>query len=142
VTTAVAVRTMVVTVRTTPIVLLPRRTLATWTRLAAPTAEPEPLTSRAQRVVDFLGAHGASFFDDLLGGTRLLQSELEDALAEALALHQAGFQEHRQVARDRRGAHGEARRELRGAERGLRQQRQHLPAGARSQRSEGQIEIH
>src|SRR5262249_50363007 len=32
-----------------------------------------------------LRAHGASFFDELLDGTRLLRSQLEDALAELVA---------------------------------------------------------
>jgi ATP-dependent Lhr-like helicase len=41
-----------------------------------------PLSSRAQQVVEFLDAHGASFFDELLAGTRLLHTQLEDALGE------------------------------------------------------------
>ncbi|HYP31700.1 MAG TPA: ATP-dependent DNA helicase, partial [Burkholderiaceae bacterium] len=37
---------------------------------------------RAQRVLDFLAANGASFFDEMADGARLLRAELEDALAE------------------------------------------------------------
>ncbi len=72
-------------VRTTPIVLLPRRNAALWHRLAQAQADDAPLSSRAQRVLDVLSAHGASFFDELLDDTRLLRTELEDALAELVA---------------------------------------------------------
>ena len=73
-------------VRATPIVLLPRRHLAQWTPLTATSIEDGPtLSSRAQRVADFLKDHGASFFDELVAGAHLLQTELEDALAELVA---------------------------------------------------------
>ncbi|HVI25652.1 MAG TPA: DEAD/DEAH box helicase [Xanthomonadaceae bacterium] len=73
-------------VRATPIVLLPRRRLAAWTQLVAGQREDEPaLSSRAQKVADALRAHGALFFDELAGEARLLQTELEDALAELVA---------------------------------------------------------
>ena len=74
-------------VRTTPIAILPRRQVAIWNTAAvsADTAEPE-LTSRAQKVADCLATHGASFFDELVDNTRLLGSELEEALAELVAL--------------------------------------------------------
>lgn len=68
--------------RSTPILLLPRRTAPLWTRLAPAPADDETLGSRAQRVADYLGEHGASFFDEIADGTRLLRTELEDALAE------------------------------------------------------------
>ncbi|MGO4221940.1 DEAD/DEAH box helicase [Lysobacter sp. TAF61] len=72
-------------VRSTPIVLLPRRDAATWTRLAPPLGADEALSSRAQRVLDHLAGHGASFFDELVTGAHLLRTELEDALAELVA---------------------------------------------------------
>jgi len=70
--------------RATPILLLPRRAAPTWARLAAgdPGSAQEPASPRAQRVLDFLEAHGASFFDEIAEGCRLLRAELEDALAE------------------------------------------------------------
>jgi len=71
--------------RATPILLLPRRHAALWNRLAPPLADDAPTGSRAQRVVDFLAAHGASFFDEIADGARLLRAELEDALAELVA---------------------------------------------------------
>jgi len=70
--------------RTTPILLLPRRAAPTWSRIAASAASADdaPLGGRAQRVLDFLAANGASFFDEMADGARLLRAELEDALAE------------------------------------------------------------
>jgi ATP-dependent Lhr-like helicase len=72
-------------VRATPIVLLPRRHAAAWTRLAPEHAADDTLSSRAQRVADYLAEHGASFFDELVSGAHLLRTELEDALAELVA---------------------------------------------------------
>jgi ATP-dependent Lhr-like helicase len=70
-------------VRASPIVLLPRRQLALWSSLGAnASAEAPNLSSRAQVVAEYLAQHGASFFDEMQGGTRLLRVELEDALAE------------------------------------------------------------
>jgi ATP-dependent Lhr-like helicase len=68
--------------RTTPILLLPRRAAPTWSRIAATASDDEALGGRAQRVFDFLEANGASFFDEIADGARLLRAELEDALAE------------------------------------------------------------
>ncbi|MDR5739595.1 MULTISPECIES: DEAD/DEAH box helicase [unclassified Caballeronia] len=72
-------------VRGTPIVLLPRRQLAAWNALMAGDEAPEQ-SSRAERVFEALSAHGAMFFDELLADTRLLRTELEDALGELVAL--------------------------------------------------------
>ncbi|HXO99545.1 MAG TPA: DEAD/DEAH box helicase [Luteibacter sp.] len=76
-------------VRSTPIVLLPRRQLAVWSA-AAPAANDEvPLSSRAQAVADVLRDEGALFFDELASTTRLLRTELEDALGELVAAGRA-----------------------------------------------------
>ncbi|RDS81532.1 DEAD/DEAH box helicase [Dyella psychrodurans] len=73
-------------VRATPIVLLPRRQLATWTSMADRNQEQALLqSSRAQAVLDALAAQGALFFDELLDATRLLRTELEDALGELVS---------------------------------------------------------
>jgi ATP-dependent Lhr-like helicase len=70
----------------TPIVLLPRRQLQAWSKTSAARGEPEPaLSSRAEKVAEFLAANGACFFEDLEGGAHLLRTELEDALAELVA---------------------------------------------------------
>ncbi|MBN6111652.1 DEAD/DEAH box helicase [Xanthomonas bonasiae] len=68
--------------RSTPILLLPRRSAAQWSRLVPAAAEPGTLGSRAQKVADYLETHGASFFDEIADATRLLSTELEEALAE------------------------------------------------------------
>jgi ATP-dependent Lhr-like helicase len=74
-----------VSLRSTPVLLLPRRSVPYWTALAPPQADDAVLSSRAQKVADFLAAHGASFFDEIVAGARLLHTELEDALAELVA---------------------------------------------------------
>jgi ATP-dependent Lhr-like helicase len=72
-------------VRSTPIVLLPRREMAVWTSVASGDPQQTLLSSRAQAVADALREHGALFFDELLDATRLLRTELEDALGELVA---------------------------------------------------------
>jgi ATP-dependent Lhr-like helicase len=72
-------------VRTTPIVLLARRHLALWSSLAATLEEPDA-SSRAADVADFIRAHGASFFAEIVEGTGRLRTEVEEALAELTAL--------------------------------------------------------
>jgi ATP-dependent Lhr-like helicase len=72
-------------VRSTPIVLLQRRNMPTWTSLAGAKQTPPPLSSRAQAIADELGNHGASFFDELVASAHLLQTEVEDALSELVA---------------------------------------------------------
>jgi ATP-dependent Lhr-like helicase len=71
--------------RTTPIVLLARRRAALWASLST-AADPAKSSPRAQAVADCLRQHGASFFDELMHGTGLLRSQLEEALAELVAL--------------------------------------------------------
>jgi len=73
-------------VRGTPIVLASRRGFGIWSRLAADGAASQPVSANAGRVLDALARHGASFFDELLADTRLLQVQLEDALGELVAL--------------------------------------------------------
>ncbi|MHB8667821.1 MAG: DEAD/DEAH box helicase [Burkholderiales bacterium] len=73
-------------VRTTPIALLTRRHNALWRELLARRPADAPrLSPRAQSVADYLRAHGASFFDDIVGGTGLLKAQAEEALGELVA---------------------------------------------------------
>jgi len=73
-------------VRTTPIVLLPRKHQSRWLALFAGAYGHETeISSRAALVLDRLQSHGASFFDELQSGSRLLRTELEDALGELVA---------------------------------------------------------
>jgi ATP-dependent helicase Lhr and Lhr-like helicase len=72
-------------VRSTPITLVPRPHLGAWAAQAA-REEPAPLTPNAATVAAFIRDNGASFLDELREGTRLLRSQLEEALAELVAL--------------------------------------------------------
>jgi ATP-dependent Lhr-like helicase len=72
-------------VRTTPIALLPRRHAAQWTALSAAGEEVQP-SGRAQAVAEAIRAQGASFFDELVQSTGLLAPQVEEALAELVAL--------------------------------------------------------
>ncbi|MCK6431263.1 MAG: ATP-dependent DNA helicase, partial [Burkholderiaceae bacterium] len=71
-------------VRTTPIVLASRRHLGVWSRLAR-NGHDVALTSRGERVLQFIAAHGASFFDEIVEGSGLLRTQVEEALAELVA---------------------------------------------------------
>jgi len=70
--------------RTTPIVLLPRRHLGIWNALPNLDGQPE-ISARAQRVHAALLRDGAMFFDELLTDAHLLPTELENALGELVS---------------------------------------------------------
>jgi ATP-dependent Lhr-like helicase len=72
-------------VRTTPITLLVRRNAALWASLSS-AEDPARPSARAQAVAEFIRQYGASFFDELLEGTGLLRPQVEEALAELVAL--------------------------------------------------------
>jgi ATP-dependent Lhr-like helicase len=71
-------------VRSTPIVLLPRRQTALWHALPALPGQPE-ISPRANKVLDALQRDGAMFFDELQHDARLLPVELENALGELVS---------------------------------------------------------
>jgi ATP-dependent Lhr-like helicase len=71
-------------VRTTPIALLARRHVAFWGSLA-PETDAAQASPRAQLVAEHVRQNGASFFDELVDGTGLLRSQVEEALAELVA---------------------------------------------------------
>lgn len=82
-------------VRSTPIALVTRRNLSIWSGAASSqlqsraqiqTAEVLNISSRAERVLDYLKQNGASFFDEIVDGERMLPSEVEEALAELVAV--------------------------------------------------------
>jgi ATP-dependent Lhr-like helicase len=72
-------------VRGTPIALLRRQNSTMWRELLPPQVESAKLSSSAQAVAEYLQAHGASFYDEVLSGSRLLQSQVESALGELVA---------------------------------------------------------
>jgi ATP-dependent Lhr-like helicase len=70
-------------VRSTPITLVEREALAHWQKRAATQiVSDEGLSPRAQKILDSLREHGASFFSDLLQDTGLLRTEVELGLGE------------------------------------------------------------
>ena len=72
------------TLRSTPLVLLPRGRLGLWQGLAQ-ALDIDALSPRAQKVHSALSQHGALFFDELRDEARLLPTELENALQELVA---------------------------------------------------------
>jgi ATP-dependent Lhr-like helicase len=71
-------------IKSTPIVLLPRRHVAMWRALAEKEAAPA-VSGQAETVAGYIRQNGASFFHDVVAGTGLLRSQVEDALAELAA---------------------------------------------------------
>jgi ATP-dependent Lhr-like helicase len=72
-------------IRSTPITLLARRNVPLWSALTDQ-SDPTQLTSRAQAVAEYIREHGASFFDEIAEHVGMLPVEVEDALAELVAL--------------------------------------------------------
>jgi len=72
-------------IRSTPITLLARRNAKAWAALTQP-HEAGQLKHKPRAVFDFIQGHGASFFDDIADGVHLLPVEVEEALAELVAL--------------------------------------------------------
>lgn len=72
------------TLRSTPLVLLPRSRLGMWQGLGEPFAL-DALSPRVQKVHGVLSQQGALFFDELRHDAHLLPTELETALQELVA---------------------------------------------------------
>src|SRR5262245_47133259 len=71
-------------VRSTPIVLLNRKHMTTWNRAYPLPAESNgsKLNTNTEAVYQYLKEQGASFFGDIVTGTQLLGSMVEEALGE------------------------------------------------------------
>jgi ATP-dependent Lhr-like helicase len=72
-------------VRTTPIALLSRAHFPLWRGFSHRQHGQVTLSSPAQAIAAQLGARGASFFDELMRGSGLLQAQAEGALGELVA---------------------------------------------------------
>jgi ATP-dependent Lhr-like helicase len=72
-------------VRTTPITLLARRHAPIWAALSPP-PDPAQASPRGRAIETFIRDNGASFFDEMVDGTRLLRPQVEEGLAELVAL--------------------------------------------------------
>jgi len=74
-------------VRNTPIALLRRKNFALWSSVfpqPAPASTSE-FSTTTQMVYEYLSLRGASFFTDIVENTKLLRSQVEEALAELVA---------------------------------------------------------
>ena len=72
-------------VKSTPITLLPRRNVRLWSSFAdAP--DGAQLSSKGQAVVEVIQDQGALFFDEIVDSTRMLPAQVEEAIAELVAL--------------------------------------------------------
>jgi ATP-dependent Lhr-like helicase len=71
-------------VRSTPIVLINRRNVQTWSKgfAAGPESNGAQLGTNTEAVYQYLKDHGASFFVDIIAGTNLLPSMVEEGLGE------------------------------------------------------------
>jgi ATP-dependent Lhr-like helicase len=99
---------------------VPRRNLGQWNRAVPAPAEPPVVSPRASRVIEHLHGHGASFFDEIVDATGLLRTQVEEALAELVALglvHSDSFSGLRALLTpsDRRKPLGDGRRRRRTA---------------------------
>jgi ATP-dependent Lhr-like helicase len=56
-----------------------------WQQLSDPGRPPAELSANARATAGFLQSHGASFFDEIVQGAGLLQSQAESALGELVA---------------------------------------------------------
>ncbi len=72
-------------VRATPIALLTRKNWAMWRASSQPAPDQAQLPHAAQLTAGYLGAHGASFFDEIVTGTGLLRTQAENGLGELVA---------------------------------------------------------
>ncbi len=72
-------------VRSTPITLVEREALAHWQKCSDTSDSIDGLSPRAQRILESLRQHGASFFDDLVHETGLLRSDVELGLGELVS---------------------------------------------------------
>ena len=72
-------------IRSTPITLLGRRNAKAWVPLTQ-AHDMELLSYKPRAVLDFIRERGASFFDDLVDGVGMLPVEVEETLAELVAL--------------------------------------------------------
>ena len=74
-------------VRNTPIALLRRKNFALWSSVFPQPAQTttSEFSTTTQMVYDYLMTRGASFFTDIVENTKLLRSQVEEALAELVA---------------------------------------------------------
>jgi ATP-dependent Lhr-like helicase len=75
-----------VLLKSTPISLFSRKAAALW--MCPLTDTPANVSARAAKVAEFIRENGASFFDEIVDGTHLLRTQVEEVLAELVAAGQ------------------------------------------------------
>lgn len=73
-------------IKSTPISFITRINKVLWNTLRNEINEPEGLRDTTQTIFNNLTQYGASFFDDIVHQARLLKTQVDDALAELVAL--------------------------------------------------------
>ena len=72
-------------VKSTPICLVARANADLWRTLAPHYFNDRNVSGIAQIIMDLLKQNGASFFDDIVGKTRLLKTQVENGIAELVS---------------------------------------------------------
>ena len=72
-------------VRTTPIALIRRQNFTLFNSILPQRSDELTFSSITESVYDYLRNRGASFFTDIVEGTKLLRSQVEESLAELVA---------------------------------------------------------
>ena len=74
-------------VRTTPIALIKRKNFSIWNSVFPGSSlnETSFFSTITQSVYDYLATRGASFFSDIVDGTKLLRNQVEESLGELVA---------------------------------------------------------
>jgi ATP-dependent Lhr-like helicase len=75
----------VATVRQTPITFLKRDNLPSWAGYLEPTSDASQFTTNTETVYQYMVTHGASFFADIVRGTSLLPSMVQESIGELVA---------------------------------------------------------
>lgn len=73
-------------IKTTPITIVKRSNLDIWKNIGRVSENNlEDLSNNAKKVFDFISSKGASFFEEIISGSKCLRTETEIALAELVA---------------------------------------------------------
>lgn len=73
-------------IKTTPITIVKRNNLDMWKNIdKASDNNLENLSNSGKKVFDFISSRGASFFEEIISGSKCLKTETETALAELVA---------------------------------------------------------
>jgi ATP-dependent Lhr-like helicase len=73
-------------IKTTPITIVKRNNLDMWKNIGRTSENNlENLSNNGKKVFDFISSRGASFFEEIISGSKCLRTETETALAELVA---------------------------------------------------------